>query len=103
MSIRHIMTIALFMFLAFFSLRALAAPEWAVVLTVVAVGEFLWSREQRRMARDHDTARLHRMMTAQALMLEMKFPAAIEKLGRAAVESADAGAEREAEAKVHLI
>jgi hypothetical protein len=103
MTIRQMMTIALFMLAAFFGLQALAAPEWAAVLVSVAVGQFLWSKERRRTAREIHSAWLSQMMTSQALILEMKFTAAMEKLEKSSVESADSRIEREAEPNTQLI
>jgi hypothetical protein len=85
MSIRRMLTVALFMLSAFFGLKGLGAPDWASVLVSVAAGEFLWSKERRRAAREEHNASLRQMIMPQLnnLIRLQKFGA---ELGRANIE-----------------
>ena len=77
---RRILTIALFMIVAFLGVRGLGGPEWATVLISVAVGEFLWSRTRTRVERQVIHARLQQMIAHDALMLELKLDKLMLKL-----------------------
>jgi hypothetical protein len=101
MSTRRILSIALFMFAAFLGLQGLGAPDWASVLVSVAVGEFLWSKERKRAAREIQNTWLQQMIMSQGLMLEMKLSDMIAQSRQSDIESTEIGAEEES--KIHLI
>ncbi len=80
MPIRRILTIALFMIVAFLGFKGMGTPEWATVLVSVAVGEFLWSRERIRAERQVMHDRLQQLRAHDALMLELKLDKLMLKL-----------------------
>jgi hypothetical protein len=97
------LTVALFMLVAFFGLKGLGAPDWASVLVSVAVGEFLWSKERRRAAREDHNAWLQQMIMTQALMLETKVNDLMIKLQKLDGEMSEANTEQEPQTKAQLM
>ena len=103
MSIRRILTIALFMMVTFFSLKALSAPEWAAIPVSIAVGQFLWSKERSRAERETQTAWLRQIIMTNGLLVEMKLNDVLMKLEKLGGDAAEANSEQEPQAKAQLM
>jgi hypothetical protein len=97
------MTVALFMLAAFFGLKGLGAPDWASILVSVAVGEFLWSKERKRAARENHNTWLKQMITTQTLLVEMKLNDVMARLGKLRGDVAETNHRAESQTKAHLI
>jgi len=103
MSIRRILTIALFMVVTFLSLKGLGAPEWAAVPVSIAAGQFLWSKERRRAERENQTAWLRQIIMTNALLVEMKLNDVMMKMGKLGGDVGDANDGDEAQTKAQLM
>ena len=103
MSIRRILTIALFMLVAFFTLKGLGAPEWAALAVSIAVGQFLWSKERRRAESENQTAWLRQIIMTNALLVEIKLNDVMMKLGKLGGDVGEANNEQEPQSKAQLM
>jgi hypothetical protein len=91
------------MLAAFFGLKGLGAPDWASILVSVAVGEYLWSKERKRVARENHNTWLQQMILTQTLPAEMKLNDVLMRLRKLSGDAGEADHEHEAQTKAHLI
>jgi hypothetical protein len=103
MSIRTMLTIAVFMLAAFLCLHGIGAPEWAAVFVSVAVGEVLWSKERKRAEQEDHNMWLRQVITLNAMKLETKLDDLITALEKVGGDVHESNSEHETQIKPQLM